>query len=213
MTERRSLPLRRGIAAGIAAGLCLVAAARARTGEAADERPPAVRFVNVAKEAGLTLLNHSGSPGKDTINETVGNGVCLADFDDDGFLDIFLPNGQPATGAAARSALYRARGDGTYEDRTDGSGAALAGFWAQGCVAADYDADGRIDLFVTGFGRYWLLKQTAPLRFADVTAAAGLSGGRGWSTGAAFADYDGDGWIDLWVSHYVDYDQDSPPLP
>ena len=196
-------------------GLCLLAAAGALRGEEPRETPPTapIRFVNVGKEAGLTLLNRSGSPEKNTINETVGNGVCLADFDDDGLLDIFLPNGQPATGANARSALYRARGDGTYEDRTEGSGAGLSGFWAQGCAAADYDADGRIDLFVTGFGRYVLLRQTGTLRFSDVTAAAGLSGGRGWSTSAAFADYDGDGWIDLWVSHYVDYDQNSPPLP
>ncbi|HEV8199168.1 MAG TPA: CRTAC1 family protein [Candidatus Polarisedimenticolia bacterium] len=231
---RLTTRLRRGVLAGMAFALGLAAAASTIPGQGMEETPPAakpaapkaaptaqatgpgpgaVRFVNAAKEAGLTLLNRSGSPEKNTINETVGNGVCLADFDDDGWLDIFLPNGQPAKDGPARSALYRARGDGTYEDRTEGLGAALAGFWAQGCVAADYDADGRIDLLVTGFGRYWLLKQTAPWRFTDVTAAAGLAGGRGWSTGAAFADYDGDGWIDLYISHYVDYDRNSPPLP
>jgi len=211
---------RRRVAPGLATLAGVLAAARLLSGEALPETPPAaaaatapVLFVDIAKAAGVTLLNRSGSREKDTINETVGNGVCLADFDGDGFLDIFLPNGQPRGGAKASSALYRARGDGTFEDRTEGSGTALPGYWAQGCAAADYDADGRTDLFVTGFGRYWLLRQTDRLRFGDVTAAAGLAGGRGWSTGAAFADYDRDGWIDLYVSHYVDYDQNSPPLP
>jgi hypothetical protein len=218
LTERR--PTRR-LASGLATLAVFLAAARLLSGAAPPETPPAAtasaaaaaRFVDVAKPAGVTLLNRSGSVGKDTINETVGNGVCLADFDGDGLLDIFLPNGQPRGGGSARSALYRARGDGTYEDRTEASGTALAGYWAQGCATADYDADGRIDLFVTGFGRYWLLKQTDRLRFGDVTAAAGLGGGRGWSTGAAFADYDRDGLVDLYVSHYVEYDQNSPPLP
>ena len=200
--------------------LGVLAAARLLSGEALPETPPAapaatapVTFVDIARQAGVALLNQSGSKEKDTINETVGNGVCLGDFDGDGALDIFLPNGQPRGGGKASSALYRARGDGTFEDRTASSGTGLMGYWAQGCAAADYDADGRLDLFVTGFGRYWMLKQTGPLKFSDVTASAGLGGGRGWSTGAAFADYDRDGLVDLYVSHYVDFDQNSPPLP
>jgi hypothetical protein len=197
----------------VSGALLLLRAVLASAPAPGGEEASATRFVNVAREAGLTLQNHNGSLRKDTINETVGNGVCLADFDGDGFLDIFLPSGQPAGPPTARSAFYRARGDGTYEERAEAAGVALPGYWAQGCAAADYDGDGRIDLLVTGFGRYYLLRQTAPLHFTDVTAAAGLGGGRGWSTGAAFADYDGDGLLDLYVSHYVDYDQNSPPLP
>ncbi|MGH2668768.1 MAG: FG-GAP repeat domain-containing protein, partial [bacterium] len=169
----------------------------------------------MAARAGLTLGNVSGAYDKTTINETVGNGVCLHDVDGDGFTDIFLPNGSRpgAHGAEApRSALYRNRGDGTFEDATAAAGVGSPGYWAQGCVFGDYDGDGRVDLFVTGFGRYILYRNLGGGRFSDVTAAAGLKG-RYWSTGAAFGDYDGDGRIDLYVSHYIDYDAAAPPLP
>src|SRR5262245_10928528 len=181
--------------------------------------PPAVgvQYVNVGRQAGLTLLNACGSSEKATINETVGNGACLADVDDDGFLDIFAPNGLYGAGGKGlpppRSGLYRSRGDLTYEEIGQRAGVALEGYWAQGCAFADYDDDGRVDLFVTGFGRYYMFRNLGGLRFQDVTDAVGLQGGRGWSTGAAFADYDHDGRIDLYVSHYVDFDRNSPPLP
>jgi hypothetical protein len=176
---------------------------------------PGPAFVEAAARAGLTLGNVSGKPDRTTINETVGNGVCLHDLDGDGFTDLFLPNGSRDGAAgteAPRSALYRNRGDGTFEDVTAAAGVGSQGYWAQGCVFGDVDGDGRADLFVTGFGRYILYRNLGGLRFADVTEAAGLRG-RYWSTGAAFGDYDGDGWIDLYVSHYIDYDATAPPLP
>jgi hypothetical protein len=176
-----------------------------------------VQFVNVAAAAGLVIPNAGGSLEKRTINETVGNGVCVADVDGDGWLDLYIPNGLAPAGDTRqpppRSALYRRRADLAYEEIGAKAGVALGGFWAQGCVFADYDDDGRADLFVTGFGRYYLFRNLGGMRFEDVTQAAGLAGGRGWSTGAAFGDYDRDGRIDLYVSHYVDYDQSSPPLP
>jgi enediyne biosynthesis protein E4 len=178
---------------------------------------PAVTFVDVGRDAGLTLRNVCGGPSKPTINETVGNGLCLGDVDDDGWLDIFVPNGLASAAAAMtpppRSGLYHSRRGLTYDEIGAPAGVSLPGYWAQGCVFGDYDGDGRTDLFVTGFGRYWLFRNLGNLKFQDVTATAGLAGGRGWSTGAAFGDYDRDGWIDLYVSHYVDYDQNSPPLP
>jgi len=179
--------------------------------------PSAARFLNVARAAGLVLRNVSGEIDKTAINEVVGNGVCLQDVDGDGLLDIFIPNGSRARafpkGEEPRSALYRNRGNLSFEDVTAQAGVGSPGYWAQGCVFGDYDDDGRADLFVTGFGRYILYRNLGGGRFQDVTAAAGLAGGRGWSTGAAFGDYDGDGRIDLYVSHYVDYDASSPPLP
>ncbi len=178
---------------------------------------PAVRFVNVAKGAGLVLPNVNGETNRSTINETVGNGACLHDVDGDGWVDVFLPNGSRSRpfpkGTEPRSALYRNRGDGTFEDITTRAGVGSPGYWAQGCVFGDVDDDGRPDLFVTGFGRYILYRNLGSGRFRDITSTAGLSGGRGWSTGAAFGDYDGDGRLDLYVSHYVDYDASSPPLP
>ena len=215
----------------LAAGAVLAAALFARALASATPAGPAgasggppapatrssARFVNVAAASGLLLQNVSGEIEKTTINETVGNGVCLQDVDGDGLLDVFLPNGSRARQTPGRepprSALYRNRGDGTFEDITTSAGVGSPGYWAQGCVFADFDGDGRVDLFLTGFGRYILYRGLGGGRFRDVTAAAGLSGGRGWSTSAAFADYDRDGWIDLYVSHYVDYDASSPPLP
>jgi hypothetical protein len=204
----------------LAAAALLLSAAGAAAWAATGAAPPGagdIQYVNVASDAGLSLVNACGSPEKATINETVGNGACLADVDEDGVLDIFLPNGLAGASGReappARSGLYRGRGDLTYEEVGQRSGVALSGYWAQGCVFGDYDDDGRVDLFVTGLGRYYLFRNLGRLRFQDVTAAVGLQGGRGWSTGAAFADYDLDGRIDLYVSHYVDYDQNSPPLP
>jgi hypothetical protein len=223
-TDRAAPPRwseRRGaaFAAAACAALFTLAASPAPAGDpaAAKAAPSEVQFIDVAPAAGLSLRNVCGSAAKITINETVGNGVCLFDADEDDRLDIFLPNSQPdatdRSAAPARSGLFRNRGDGTFEDITARAGVGLPGYWAQGCVAGDYDDDGHVDLVVTGFGRAWLMRNLGGTRFQDVTAAAGLGGERGWGTGAAFGDYDHDGRLDLYISHYVDYDANSPPLP
>ena len=211
-TDRRPFP---GVFVALAAGLAAAAASSEKPVPPAPGHSP-VRFVNVARDAGLTLRNVSGEVQKTTIDETVGNGICLYDVDDDGAIDIFIPNGSRGRpyppGEAPRSALYRNKGGGAFEDITERAGVASIGYWAQGCVFGDYDDDGKIDLFLTGFGRYILYRGLGGGRFRDVTASSGLKS-RGWSTGAAFGDYDGDGRLDLYVSHYVDYDASSPPLP
>jgi hypothetical protein len=212
-TDRRPLP---GLFAAVAAALVAAAAPAEPPAPAAGSAPSGVRFVNVAGAAGLTLRNVNGELQKSTIDETIGCGICLYDVDDDGAIDVFVPNGSRARpfppGQEPRSALYRNKGDGTFEDVTDRAGVASTGYWAQGCAFGDYDDDGRVDLFLTGFGRYILYRGLGGGRFQDVTAASGLKG-RGWSAGAAFGDYDGDGRLDLYVSHYVDHDASSPPLP
>ncbi|HEV8703166.1 MAG TPA: CRTAC1 family protein [Candidatus Polarisedimenticolia bacterium] len=214
---RHAAPAGLGTAAALLALLSAGAAGSPpAAGPGAAATRPAPRFVNTAREAGLVLNNVSGEIKKLTIDETVGNGVCLYDVDGDDRIDVFIPNGSrkrpfPA-GEAPRSALYRNRGDGTFEDVTERAGVASRGYWAQGCAFGDYDDDGRPDLFLTGFGRYILYRNLGDGKFQDVTRSSGL-GGRGWSTGAAFGDYEGDGRLDLYVSHYVDFDPAGPPLP
>ncbi len=219
LTDRRPLPaapacLLAGAALGVLVGAWEAAAAPAPGAVPAPQSAP--RFVNAARDAGLTLLNVTGEIQKTTIDETIGNGVCLYDVDGDERIDVFIPNGSRSSpfppGQEPRSALYRNRGDGTFEDVTARAGVGSQGYWAQGCVFGDYDDDGRPDLFLTGIGRYILYRNLGGGRFQDVTASSGLKG-RGWSTGAAFGDYDGDGRLDLYVSHYVQYDDSSPPLP
>jgi hypothetical protein len=199
-----------------AAGLALAGAPAAGPTPAGAAAATTPRFTDVAAQAGLTLRNVCGAADKTTINETVGNGVCLLDFDGDGRTDVFLPNGWRAggfpKGEEPRSALYRNRGGLAFEDVTAAAGVGAPGFWAQGCAAADVDADGRTDLVVTGFGRVILYRNLGG-RFADVTAASGLAAAGGWSTGAAFADVDGDGWVDLYLSRYVDWEPSRPALP
>ncbi len=193
-----------------------LASADGAVAAAGAPRPGAARFVNFAPQAGLTLRNVCGELDKTLIVETVGNGACLSDVDDDGLIDIFLPNGSRLRpfppGEAPRAALYRNRGGLAFEDVTSQAGVASPGYWGQGCAFGDYDDDGRVDLLVTGFGHYILYHNEGGLRFRDATTGSGLTG-RDMSTAAAFGDYDGDGRIDLYVSHYVDYDPKGPPLP
>src|SRR5262245_46692019 len=152
--DRRSFLLATGL---LTTGIVAATAAQGQAGRIEGKASP-VQFVNVGTQAGLTLRNWSGDLQKTTINETVGSGVCLYDVDGDGRVDVFLPNGSRGRpfppGEEPRSALYRNKGDGTFEDVTDRAGVASVGYWAQGCAFGDYDGDGTIDLFLSGFGHY-----------------------------------------------------------
>jgi hypothetical protein len=187
---------------------------------AGPQEPPSLgfAFTNVAREAGLTAITiFGGEKTNRYLLETTGCGVALFDFDNDGWLDVFLVNGTTLEGFPAGQApishLYRNRGDGTFEDVTAKAGVGVSG-WGQGAVAADYDNDGDSDLFVTFYGQNRLFRNEGDGRFADVTARAGVATtGTRWGAGAAFLDYDRDGRLDLFVANYIDLDLAKAPTP
>ena len=149
--------------------------------------------------------------------ETLGSGVALFDYNNDGLLDVLLVNGSsfeiltnprlPRTS----SRLFRNNGDGTFTDVTRDSGLINEG-WGVGVTVGDYDNDGNRDVFITNYGNNALFHNKGNGTFTDVTREAGLEGGN-WSTGCAWGDYDRDGRLDLYVSRYVDFERSRIPAP
>ncbi len=172
---------------------------------------PYPQLVDITASTGITF-EHLSSPEQKYIVESMSGGVALIDYDRDGWPDIYFTNAQSVemaqAGQKARSALYRNNHDGTFTDVTDKAGVGYP-CWAQGAVVGDYNNDGWPDLLVTCFGGVVLYRNNGDGTFTDMTKAAGLSGDTQWATGAAFGDYDGDGWADLFVSHYVDFHLDN----
>jgi hypothetical protein len=190
----------------------LVTVIRGQTAPALD-----YSFTDIARDAGLTAVTVYG--GRDTnkyLLETTGTGVALIDYDNDGWLDVFLVNGTTLEGfppeAEPTSHLYRNRGNGTFEDATRATGVALNG-WGQGACVGDYDNDGFQDLYVTFWGQNRLLHNRGTGSFEDVTEAAGLRTSRRWGAGCAFIDFDRDGRLDLFGANYIDFDLASAPVP
>ena len=181
-------------------------------------KPGEVHFEDIALQAGLTSLNvYGGDTHKEFIIETTGNGAIIFDYDDDGWPDIFLPNGSTVEGFAPDKAptghLYHNNHDGTFTDVTLRAGLARPG-WQQGGCVGDYDNDGYLDLLVTYWGQNVLYRNNGDGTFTDVTAKAGLKTSQDeWSTGCSFVDYDRDGKADLFVVRYVDFSYDSVPRP
>jgi enediyne biosynthesis protein E4 len=165
-------------------------------------------FVDVAADAGLKTVLYCGGPDKDHILESVGSGAAFFDYDGDGRLDIYLVNAwaleENPSGVRlkGRNALYRNRGDGTFEDVTDRAGIA-DDRWGCGVCAADYDNDGLVDLYVTNFGPNSLYRNRGDGTFEQVAERAGVAD-PGWGAGAAFFDADGDGDLDLYVANYIE---------
>jgi hypothetical protein len=163
--------------------------------------------VDVAREAGLSRVLLAGRPTKDHLLESAGAGVAWLDYDRDGNLDVYLPNGwKLAAGAVVekgRNALYRNRGDGTFEDVTDRAGVGGEGRWSTGVAVADFDQDGFPDLLVTAFGPNLLYRNRGDGTFENVARRARIEA-PGWNTGAAFFDADGDGDLDLYLAAYID---------
>ena len=184
----------------------------------APEAAPIAQFIDVAAKAGLTAANvFGGVDTKKYIIETTGTGVAIFDYDNDGWMDIFLVNGTtlekfPA-GKEPTSHLYHNNHDGTFTDVTEKSGLKHSG-WGQGVCVGDYDNDGFEDLYVTYYGKNVLYHNNGDGTFTDVSEKAGVAGsGKVWGTGCAFVDYDRDGKLDLMVANYVDFDMANAPAP
>lgn len=169
-------------------------------------------FVEVAPAAGLTRVLYGGGADKDHLLESVGTGGAFLDFDRDGRLDVFVVNAwaleeKPSSvREKGRNALYRNRGDGTFEDVTDRAGVADAS-WGCGVCVGDYDNDGWVDLYVTNFGPNRLYRNRGDGTFEQLAEKAGVAD-PGWGASAAFFDADGDGLLDLYVANYVESTMD-----
>jgi enediyne biosynthesis protein E4 len=171
-----------------------------------------VQFTDISRQAGIKFT-HVFSPEKKYIAESMGGGVALFDYDNDGYLDIYFVNSLTVDLARSHrkttSALYHNNGNNTFTDVTSKSGLGDIGF-GMGVAAGDYNNDGLVDLYVTCLGPNHLFKNNGNGAFTDVTLKARVNDPR-WSTGAAFLDYDKDGNLDLFVSNYVGFDFDHLP--
>jgi hypothetical protein len=170
--------------------------------------PPLPKFVEVAKESGLDFFHYDGRKGIATILETAPPGVGVCDVDQDGWLDIYVPNGCDLYGREdapkARNYLFRNLGNWKFDDVTEAAGVALP-IYSNGCVFGDYDNDGDPDLYVTNYGPNNLFRNKGDGTFEDVSLEAGVAEER-WGLGCAFGDYDADGDLDLYVVNYVEFD-------
>jgi tetratricopeptide (TPR) repeat protein len=175
-------------------------------------------FHNDADAAGLRFVYENDPTPLWRMPESLGGGVGLIDYDGDGWLDVYAVGGgkladEPVPPPVPQQdRLFRNRGDGTFEDVTASVGLlAFPGGYGHGVAVGDYDNDGHPDLFVTRWRSYALYRNRGDGTLEDRTAAAGLSGSRDWPMSAAFADLDGDGDLDLYVCHYVDWDAWTAP--
>ena len=177
-----------------------------------------VSFLNVARESGLNAKTIFGGEHKNKyLLETTGCGVAFYDYDNDGWLDIFLVNGTRLEGfpkgSEPTSRHFRNNRDGTFTDVTAKAGVAHSG-WGQAVCVGDYDNDGWDDLFVSYFGKNVLYHNNGDGTFTDVSEKAGVAGkSTRWNTGCAFVDYDRDGRLDLFVANYIELDLATAPVP
>ncbi len=174
-----------------------------------------VTFEEVAPQKSKITWVHNNAQSVDRqLPETVGAGCAFLDYDNDGWMDIYFVNSGPADfftpTAPLKNALYRNNGDGTFTDVTDKAGVA-GGKFGMGVAAADFDADGNVDLYLTNYGTNILYRNNGNGTFTDVTDKAGVTA-PGWSTCATWFDFDNDGKLDLFVSSFVFYDKSQNPL-
>ncbi len=171
-----------------------------------DASPVRIQFTDITAKAGITFKHFKGNNGISINREEFGPGVCVADFDGDGWQDIYFVNGRDlyGRGIAVSNALYRNNHDGTFTDITEKAGVPGTGY-GLGCVWGDFDNDGFPDLFITQYGKNVLYRNNGNGTFTDVTDKAGVGGleSGAFHSGATFFDYDRDGWPDLYVGSYV----------
>jgi len=195
---------------------CLLGLQIVNAGQGVDETPG--NFVDITARSGVRFQHVASHTSKKYLPETMGSGVALFDYDNDGRLDIFLVNGAPLsdpspkgtipqkTGPKDWNRLFHQKSDGTFEDVTEKAGVSGAGY-GMGVAVGDFDNDGYEDLYVTALGGNKLYHNNGNGTFTDVTSQAGV-GGSGWSTSAAWVDLDNDGLLDLVVLRYVEWDFD-----
>jgi hypothetical protein len=190
---------------------------QSQTTKTVDTATPG-KFSDVTQRLGVNFQHQASHTSKKYLPETMGSGVALFDYDNDGRLDIFFVNGAPLsdptpkgtipqkTGPKYWNRLYHQKEDGTFEDVTEKAGLQGTGY-GMGVAVGDYDNDGYEDLYVTAYGGNRLYHNNGNGTFSDVTVRAGV-GGSGWSTSAAWVDLDGDGCLDLVVLRYLGWDFD-----
>ena len=168
-------------------------------------------FTDQTQQAGIHFKHTNGASEEKYLPETMGSGGLFFDYDNDGHLDIHLVNSgnlssvsRPYRHPDYMNVLYRNKGDGTFVDVTAAAGLQQNQSYGMGCLAADYDNDGDADLYLTNFGKNQLYRNNGDSTFTDVTSYAGVGDGN-WSVSASFGDFNLDGYLDLYVANYLDY--------
>ena len=177
-----------------------------------DAAETTLRFTEQTQQAGIDFKHINGASKEKYLPETMGSGGLFFDYNNDGHLDIYLVNGGRISSTRQNTyrdpkhinVLYRNRGDGTFVDATAAAELEQNSGYGMGCLAADYDNDGDTDLYLTNFGRNQLYRNNGDGTFTEATSEAGVGDGS-WSVSATFGDYNLDGYLDLYVANYLDY--------
>src|SRR4051794_19808219 len=177
------------------------------SGAIARAASPALFEAVPASSSGITWVHNNARSAERWLPESMCSGCAFLDYDNDGWMDIFLVNTGPSDfyrpSKAPSHALYRNNRDGTFTDVTRRAGIQTTGF-GEGVAIGDFDGDGYPDIFLTCYGSNVLYRNNRDGTFTDVTTKAGV-GGSGWSTSAVWFDYDNDGKLDLFVSSFIEY--------
>jgi enediyne biosynthesis protein E4 len=189
-----------------------VSLARSPEVSATQDRSCPIHLQEVTERTGIMFRHTDGSSGRHYIVEAMSTGLATFDFDGDGLIDIYFPNGAPLPGLQVdtppRHALYRNLGDWTFQEVTDQAGVVCHAY-GLGITIGDYDNDGFPDIYLNNFGENVLYRNNGDGTFSDVTGEAGVARGIVVGAGVCFLDADADGNLDLYVGNYIDLDLDA----